>query len=127
MWWWPFGGTISDPPGTPVGAMFKILLVDPVTLEVGGDIDRTLEFDLYGLNYTPDAVLSFYLMSSNDVRVQLSLNDKELVRTMRAGPGRSIHAAMPQSIRRGPNTLTMQVEEGSFRFSHLLLWYHLTT
>jgi hypothetical protein len=72
-------GTIGDRP-QPHASKFKVILDSPISLKVGGDIDRTFDFDLYS-NVWHDfsAIISFFLVESTNLQLQVT-NDLQFWR-----------------------------------------------
>lgn len=82
-----FGGTIGPAPAAV--STFEVLLDDPITLETGGDIDRTFTFEAQDSALVGEdipTIVSFFLIRADDLRLQVSMNNASIIREFRPGP-----------------------------------------
>jgi hypothetical protein len=114
-------GTIHDP-AQPT-ARFVVLRDSPLTLAVGGDIDRDFDFTLYGVWSNQPVVISFLLVHADNLLLRVSMNDKSYEYRYSPGPQRTVHEVLQAAAHSGANRLTVTVLEGSCRFSDLIVWY----
>jgi hypothetical protein len=104
-------------------ALFVVLLDSPLTLAVGGDIDRDFDFTLRGVSPKRPVVISFLLVHAHNLRLKLSMNDKSYEYPYSPGPERSVHEVLQAAAHDGANRVTVSILEGSCRFSDLIVWY----
>jgi hypothetical protein len=126
--WNPFrlrsGASISDPPRLPLSvANYGVVRDQPLTLAVGEDVDWTQDFNLRRVDEGRSVIFSFLLVSSNNVLLEITLNDMSYTYAYSAGPERVVHEVIGTAAREGANKLTVLVKQGSFRFSDMILWY----
>jgi hypothetical protein len=119
-------GHIGDAP-TPRASMFAVILDAPITLAVGGDIDRTFDFGLASRVWLDEPVIiSFLLVRADRLQLQVTMNDLSYTRDYGPGPERSVHEVIGPAARGGTNHLTLRVLQGSCRISDLVIWYQVT-
>jgi len=114
-------GTIGDP--HQPAARFVVLQDSPLTLAVGGDIDRDFDFTLYGVWPNEPVIISFLLVHAENLRLRVSMNDKSYEYPYSPGPERTVHEVLQAAAHSGANRLTVSILEGSCRFSDLIVWY----
>jgi hypothetical protein len=127
-WWNPFtwgSASIGDPyqPLARTVATYGVVMDKPLTLAVGADIDRTFEFTLRAVDEGHSVIVSFLLVSTNNLQLQITLNDMSYTYAYSAGPERVVHEVIGAAAREGDNQLTVRVNQGSCRFSDMILWY----
>src|SRR4051794_40878965 len=84
-------GHIGDPP-RPRASKFAVIRDSPITLEVGGDIDHTIDFDLGPNVWSAEpVVVSFLLIRAESLRLEVTMNDLSYTRGYSPGPERVIH------------------------------------
>jgi hypothetical protein len=120
-------GTIGDPYPQSRASKFTVVLDSPITLKVGGDVDRTFDFLLGPTVWEQGPVIvSFMLVeSTDDLQLQVNMNNYGYTRSYRPGPERSVHEVIGPAARLGANQLTLLVHRGSCRISDLIVWFHL--
>ncbi len=116
-------GTIGDPPQA-TASQYAVVLDSPLSLAVGGDIDRTFDFTL-GPVFGGAAIVSFLLVRAEDLTLQVTWNDLDFTRDYAPGPERSVHEVIGPAARRGANRLTLLVHQGSCRISDLVVWFQV--
>lgn len=114
-------GTIGDAP-KPRSSRYVVVLDAPISIGVGGDVDRSFSFDAPGIFLDEPAIVSFLLIRAAPVVLQVTLNDLSYTRDYNPGPERTVHEIIgPAGKPR--NLLTLLVHSGSCRLSDLVLWY----
>jgi hypothetical protein len=118
-------GTIGDQPRA-TASQFAVVLDSPLTLGVGGDIDRTFDFTIHSGPFGGEpALVSFLLIRADDLVLQVTWNDLNFTRDYGPGPERSVHEVIGPAARKGANRLTLRVHQGSCRISDLIVWYQV--
>jgi hypothetical protein len=116
----------------PIVADYKAIMMGHVRLRVGGDTDRTFEFDLPKMSVKDVPVMvTFFLISSNDLRMRIDLNGALVSdRQYTTGPERAIQdlvtsVTFPRDF--VDNKLTFAVLQGEVHFSDVVLWFQRNT
>ena len=95
----------------------------PLSLTTGADIDRTFTFTLGAVNERHHVIVSFLLVRADNLLLEMTLNDMSFARDYASGPERVIYEVMGRAAQEGENELTVRVNQGSCRFSDLIVWY----
>jgi hypothetical protein len=118
--------TIGDQPQASA-SKFAVIFDGRIQLAVGGDIDRTLDFNLRGVfgAVTQPAIIFFNLANALALDMSIRLNDRILSRRYLRGPERSVHEVIGPAVHSGANQLTFRVQEGSCPISDIVLWHQV--
>jgi hypothetical protein len=119
-------GEIGDP-FTPsrIAAAFAVVEDAPISLGVGGDIDRTFEFRLDPhVRAAGQVIVSFLLIRAESLQLEVTLNELSYTRDYSSGPERTVHENIGAAAQLA-NRLTLRVIQGSCRISDLVVWYQI--
>jgi hypothetical protein len=108
------------------GSQFAVVLDQPITLAVGGDIDRDFDFQL-GPNTVQDqpVVVSFFIERATDLALEVTMNGLSFTRNYSPGIERTVHEVIGNAARPGANRLTLRVVAGSIRISDVIVWHQV--
>ena len=118
---------IGDPPHASASKL-AVILAGQIRLAVGGDIDRTFDFNLDGVfgPNTERAILFFNLTNASALELSIKLRNYQLVKRYPSNHERSVHEVVgPRAVSSGANQLTFAVREGSCTISDVVLWHQV--
>jgi hypothetical protein len=104
---------------------YKVLARTSRTLAVGQDIDQTFRFELPAATVRDqDAVLTFSLLRSENLRLRITVNDEEAFdRRHGSGDVRCVQAVVGSVVKPGQNEITFRVVTGELLFADVVLWF----
>jgi hypothetical protein len=107
-------------------ADYNVVSRGKTELKVGGDIDKDFPFDLPGQTKDSRTVVSFFLISSDNLQMTVDIDGTEVSdRSYTNGAERCIQDVAPPElhISPGPHKMNFKVSQGEVAFSDVVLWF----